>query len=508
MPAADPRIRACCFDAATVRVNLQCLHRLCIARCVVVVGSIKNQLKCVVSLYPHPSATLVGISPSLQSSHVCNRMAKAQSFNARTTRGENQRAEPSSSRRTALLTSASIISGAAASNATHDFANAADTEIASSSIGRETSISAFAVPLDVAAARGSVTPGTISAFKQLQGKRARVKVQTVRSQLQVLQKGDADAVALPDWLIAPAVHQKLIQPIPGSVSSFAYEQMADGWYSLSKQLCDAVAVPYRWSVLGIGIRANARCTRGIFRSCGTAPPNNAATFDWSDLLSPALFGRIALPCAWPELVAIALRICGWSYDALPKRGNDQEEVVQALEGLLRAALVFGEAEGLRALSASDAVAAIAPVDGLQTLAERTPGMQATIPPSGTTLRSELWAAPAKKKRLSPLLAQWLAVSATGTRQPSMKHGGAPSSASLSTPSAKLQLTSSSGTESVKQKQQEESKHEKKQTNLINAHGAQCISAFIGDAAIASLVASIASDAARRAGYPSTPNVAL
>jgi hypothetical protein len=386
---------------------------------------------------------------------------------------------------------------------------------ASQAIAQEESaqISSFAVPLTVAGARGAISADAIGAFKETQGKRARLRVHRADLPLHALRKADADAVALPDWALAPALERQLAQPIPSPLSAFAYEQMPSGWHTLSHMISNGAAVPHRWTVLGISSSRSALRGKTVRH--------------WSDLLSSRLHGRVALPASWPELVAIALRICGWSFSFFPKSKSAQEEVVQALEALLRSALVFGESEGIRALAANDAHAAVAPVDGLEAIAERCAGTYTTIPYAGTTLRIECWAAPARKAAISPTLSQWLAICAASTRPASLRSGGATADADIVPETARLSVlsnrnaksskvsrntthsssgsnlhSSSSNSIAVQSDKSETSEAVDRESNLERAHGAECISALLHAGSASVLTASsIAASAALRAGYP-------
>jgi len=221
----------------------------------------------------------------------------------------------------------------------------------------------------------------------------------------------ADAVSLGDAWLAPAVAAGLLAPVPVAAAARWRARLPAAWEALCTRLPDGslapaaaggrlYGVPYRWGATLLALR--------------TGRPEAAGLSDWSGLCAPQLAGRLALPAAPRELLAIALLSLGVRPNTLRLRDLPAAAGAEALEERLRLLarrqarlLDAGDGSALKALATGDVWAAAGEASEVLAFARRTPGIRVIAPASGTLLWADVWALPAARAAdASPLLGQW------------------------------------------------------------------------------------------------------
>ncbi|KAK9807227.1 hypothetical protein WJX73_010860 [Symbiochloris irregularis] len=205
----------------------------------------------------------------------------------------------------------------------------------------------------------------------------------------------ADAITLGDAWLAPAIRDGLIQPIPDALSSSWWKALPPRWRSLVRRDNqglpsadgDVWAAPYRWGCTLIA--ANNR----LLQRQGATPIR-----DWSDLLQPALKGRIAFVDAPRELVGVALRTLGASMNAssqqLQRMGITQQRLSHQLNRLRAQIAFFSSQDHTHALLAGRVSVCVGSSGDLLPLSARSSNVSLVAPASGTALHADLWCCPA------------------------------------------------------------------------------------------------------------------
>ncbi|GLC41238.1 hypothetical protein PLESTB_001084100 [Pleodorina starrii] len=256
--------------------------------------------------------------------------------------------------------------------------------------------------------------------------------------------GVADVVTLGDSWLGAAIGRGLVQPIPGATSSRWYRSLLP---PRLRQLVHRNAAgmpdpngpvygaPYRWGCTLIAYRRDRLLRRG-----------GSPVLDWSDLLQPALEGRVAMLESPRELLAAAVRSFAGdgggrrvsvnaSAGELAAAGISERVLQERVDALRRQVRLFSSHDHVRALQAGDVWAVVGYSQDLVQLAERSgSNIELLAPLSGTQLWADVWAVPSGargghlKSGPSPLLPVWLEFTLSPGRitgQPSLK-GGAPS----------------------------------------------------------------------------------
>ena len=152
------------------------------------------------------------------------------------------------------------------------------------------------------------------------------------------------------------------------------------------------AAPLRWGCTLVAFRggriSNSSSSRGA-----SAGEENPFT-DWSDLLSPALRGRVAFSDSPRDLLTAALGCLGLPPSPAPGTEIDAGALRGAVLALRRQALTFDGRDHARALAAGDALAAVGSSADLLPLSLRSSAVTAAVPASGTALWADLWCVPA------------------------------------------------------------------------------------------------------------------
>lgn len=216
-----------------------------------------------------------------------------------------------------------------------------------------------------------------------------------------------DLVTLGDFWLSNAVRQGLLQPFSEGdrAGLTSWPQVAKN-SKLSEILLrndqgqvspqgQVWAVPYRLGSTVIAYR------RDLLQQRGLKPPT-----DWQDLWRPEFRGRISLLNQPREVIGLALKKLGQSYNtenlaAVP-------ELKPTLQALNRQAKFYSSDTYLQPLMLDDTWIAVGWSLDVLPLGDRLSKVAAVIPASGTALSADLWVRPksAEAKLSSPAL-NWL-----------------------------------------------------------------------------------------------------
>ncbi|WP_448560468.1 extracellular solute-binding protein [Trichothermofontia sp.] len=199
--------------------------------------------------------------------------------------------------------------------------------------------------------------------------------------------GRADLVTLGDYWLAPAIRQGLIQPLPPQHWSH-WSQVPERWQTLVRrdrqgklQANGAVwAAPYRWGTTLIAYREDA------FQRLSWEPT------DWDALWRSELRHRISLPDQPREVIGLALKHLGHSYnttdlDAIP----DLRSVLRALNQQVK---FYSSTTYLQPLLLGDTWLAVGWSNEILPLLDYNRGIRAVMPRSGTAIWTDIWVRPA------------------------------------------------------------------------------------------------------------------
>lgn len=265
---------------------------------------------------------------------------------------------------------------------------------------------------------------------------------------------EADVVTLGDAWLAAAVKSGLVQPIPGAQAARWWRRLPERWQRLAKRdpqsgspssSGEVYACPYRWGAMLVAykrpvLEKKQRPGRehleralaalpglpalpGRERLAGRKAPQEEDDTtprpirDWSDLLQPALRGRVAFSESPRELVGIALKTLGLPFNAtaadVRRAGVSRDALRERVSALRAQARLFSNRDHVRALGTGDVDAVVGTSADLVPLAERAPTVALVAPRSGTALWADLWAVPAKAKGghlhkgPAPTVSSWL-----------------------------------------------------------------------------------------------------
>lgn len=212
-----------------------------------------------------------------------------------------------------------------------------------------------------------------------------------------------DAVTLGDAWLDKAIREGTIQPIENPEQYRYWNELNSRWKRLVRRQGGRVfGIPYRWG-----------CTVIVYRKDRM---RSHELSDWGDLLVPALTRKIAFMDAPRELVGIALKTLGMSYNSsisdVRHCGISQEDVFQRVAALISQARVISNTDHVRAYSAGDIDVIVGSSDDLIPLAQKSSNSIVIVPSSGTALWADLWCVPAHAAggaldgEPSPLLPAW------------------------------------------------------------------------------------------------------
>lgn len=203
-----------------------------------------------------------------------------------------------------------------------------------------------------------------------------------------------DAVTVGDAWLERAVMEGRIQPIEDPEKYRYWDALNSRWKRLVRRDANGrvnasgrvYAVPYRWG-----------CTVIVFRMDRMARWSNTRISDWDDLLSSKLKNRIAFMDSPRELIGIALKTLGLSYNAdlaaLQACGVSPDNLGRRVRRLIAQAKVISNKDHVRAYSAGDVDVIVGSSDDLIPLAQKSSNSAVVVPASGTALWADLWCVP-------------------------------------------------------------------------------------------------------------------
>ncbi|MEO0374523.1 MAG: extracellular solute-binding protein [Cyanobacteria bacterium P01_A01_bin.17] len=190
-------------------------------------------------------------------------------------------------------------------------------------------------------------------------------------------------VSLGDYWLAPAIRQKLIQPLDLARSP-RWSTLPSRWQDLVRRdrngsLTDAGdlwGAPYRWGMTLLAYR------RDKFKSLGWTPT------DWSDLWRPELKNRFSLPDQAREVIGLTLKTLQQSYNA--ENPANLEALLPKLKSLDQQVKFYDSTHYLEPLIMGDAWAAVGWSADILPILKREPEIRVVAPASGTALWADLW----------------------------------------------------------------------------------------------------------------------
>lgn len=213
----------------------------------------------------------------------------------------------------------------------------------------------------------------------------------------------ADLVTLGDYWLAPAIKQKLIQPLDPKQLK-AWQQLPQEWQQLVRRNDSGQpdpngkiwGAPYRWGSTVIAYR------RDKFNSSGLKPPT-----DWWDLWREDCKGRISLLDQPREVIGLTLKKLGLSYNT--PNLDKVPQLKENLRALDRQVKFYSSNAYQQPLILGDTWLAVGWSTDLLPLARRYRQIELVVPQSGTALWADLWVRPKNEKSpdTPPLVQQWI-----------------------------------------------------------------------------------------------------
>ncbi|KAL6747850.1 hypothetical protein V8C86DRAFT_2896496 [Haematococcus lacustris] len=313
--------------------------------------------------------------------------------------------------------------------------------------GRSVEVWEHGMSLAIVALRGAVPQQWVLDYKATLGKYAGFSLGQRGQLLDIFKElsdpadtknsaAGADCVSLGDTWLAPAIQRRLLQPLPHPEQYRWWRLLPPRWHTLLRRNPDTgqadpggqvFGAPFRWGCSLVAVRADR------LRRLGGRPVR-----DWEDLMQPALRGRVAMTDSPREFVGVALKLLGLGWNSSAAQVAAAGVGVQALAASCRAlrgqVKLLSSRDHVRALVAGDVLAVVGWSQDLITLAERTNGVQALVPASGTALWADLWVLPRGDltgpwRGPSPLLSSWFEFNVAPARHSSLgnlKTGATPS----------------------------------------------------------------------------------
>jgi putative spermidine/putrescine transport system substrate-binding protein len=212
-------------------------------------------------------------------------------------------------------------------------------------------------------------------------------------------------VSIGDAWLATAIQEKSIQPIdPKNLAN--WNKLESKWHEVAQRDDKGVnnsngqiwGVPYRWGTTVI-----------LYRHDKFTENNIPVPKDWADLWNPQLKQRISLLDRSREVIGLALKKLGSSYNTanLSQTKNLKAE----LEKLHQQVKFYSSDNYLQPLIMGDTWAAVAWSSDAIELTQKNSNMGAIVPRSGTALFADLWVQPTSPNKQSvdrtKLTNQWI-----------------------------------------------------------------------------------------------------
>lgn len=214
-----------------------------------------------------------------------------------------------------------------------------------------------------------------------------------------------DVVTLGDYWLTKAIREQLIQPLDVSQLS-GWSQLPPPFQQLVQRNAEGLidpngqvwGAPYRWGSTVIIYRIKD------FEDLGWLPQ------DWSDLWRPELRGKISLLDSPREVIGLALKRLGRSYNE-PNLAAIAD-LPEALAELHQQVKVYTSTSYIEPLLIGDTSLAVGWSTDIVPVLRNSRDLAVIIPTSGTALFSDLWVQPASDSSTgdtpssTDLLSQW------------------------------------------------------------------------------------------------------
>ena len=210
----------------------------------------------------------------------------------------------------------------------------------------------------------------------------------------------ADLVTLGDYWLAPAIEQKLIQPLdPAKLEQ--WHALPSRWQELVRRNAlgqlDAQgqvwAAPYRWGNTVIAYN------RDKFKSLRWTPS------DWSDVWREELRNRISLLDQPREVIGLTLKKLNQSYNT--ENLNKVPDLEKELRALQQQVKFYSSDTYLQPLILGDTWLAVGWSTDVLPVMQRYQQIAAVIPQSGTALWADVWVRPAGNGSSTTLDENWI-----------------------------------------------------------------------------------------------------
>lgn len=247
--------------------------------------------------------------------------------------------------------------------------------------------------LQVYLLRSALPPQLLRKARRAMSEAPNLKVKSDLSdlfqQLETWQKQAASSpslVSLGDYWLAPAIQQKLVQPLDLEKIP-RWSALPSRWQDLVQRdrngsltaSGDLWGAPYRWGMTLLAYR------RDKFKSLDWTPT------DWSDLWRPELKNRFSLPDQAREVIGLTLKTLQQSYNA--ENPADIEALLPKLKRLNQQVKFYDSTHYLEPLIMGDVWAAVGWSADILPILRREPEIRVVAPASGTALWADLWVQP-------------------------------------------------------------------------------------------------------------------
>lgn len=201
-------------------------------------------------------------------------------------------------------------------------------------------------------------------------------------------------VSIGDAWLATAIQEKSIQPIdPKNLAN--WNKLESKWHEVAQRDDKGVnnsngqiwGVPYRWGTTVI-----------LYRHDKLTENNIPVPKDWADLWNPQLKQRISLLDRSREVIGLALKKLGSSYNTVDL--SQTKNLKAELEKLHQQVKFYSSDNYLQPLIMGDTWAAVAWSSDAIDLIQHNPIMGAIVPRSGTAIFADLWVRPSLSDKLS------------------------------------------------------------------------------------------------------------
>lgn len=212
-----------------------------------------------------------------------------------------------------------------------------------------------------------------------------------------------DLVTLGDSWLQAAIQQELIQPFDVQPLKGWSQLPQSPWHHLVRRDRQGFldpqgenwALPFRWGSTILVYR------RDIFEQRGLAPPS-----DWHDLWRPELQHQFSLLDSPREVIGLALKRLGQSYNSPAPQGVP--DLGAQLAALQRQVKFYSSTAYLQPLVLGDTWLAMGWSSDVLPLMQRNPKLAAVFPKSGTALWADIWVRPAAQANpLNVLTQRWI-----------------------------------------------------------------------------------------------------